>query len=60
VAAEVDVYEGRITSSPGPIFANILAISKACVQEGVKRICPPPTNFDNIFEDLVVNGPSPC
>ena len=34
--AEVNVYEGRITSSPGPMFANMLAISKAWVHEGVR------------------------
>jgi len=59
LADDTKVKDGMMISSPGPISQRMAAISRAAVQECVRRAFPQPRVFSNHSWHLRVYGPLP-
>ena len=60
LAVELNVKEGRITSSPGPIPARIIIISRAAVPEGTRMAFLHPVLSSSHLAHFLENAPSPA
>ena len=58
VGASRKVYDGMITSSPGPRSASSAAASRAAVQEDISRTWAEPDQLSSHSTQEAVKGPS--